>query len=216
MVAILPAIQRRTCDLKLAPGAGNSPSHLTIRCNTGQMEAAPCVPSGAAAPRQRPSEAHRVTLRSKAWSSSTSRASTTSLRWRSRRSSRFLHFYFYFPIIILPQANNKVLSDSDNSFYLKYLDVRVDMPTVVVRHAVIDSHDLSKITAFQEEVGVESASTPMACRLRNLSYSANLKVDIEYTRGNERVTKKDVVIGRIPIMLHSSRFLEWRHSHTTF
>ena len=57
----------------------------------------------------------------------------------------------------------------------------------------------------QEEHGVELAINPMQCRLRNLNYSGAIKVDIEYTRANERVTHKDVVIGRIPIMLHSNK-----------
>ena len=46
--------------------------------------------------------------------------------------------------------------------------------------------------------------TPMDCRLRNLTYAADLRVDIEYTCGNERRQMTDVVIGQIPVMLHSN------------
>jgi DNA-directed RNA polymerase beta subunit len=49
------------------------------------------------------------------------------------------------------------------------------------------------------------------CRLRELTYSAEITVDIEYTRGKDIVVKKGengvgaVVIGRLPLMLRSDR-----------
>lgn len=46
--------------------------------------------------------------------------------------------------------------------------------------------------------------TPHECRLRDLTYSANIYVDVEYTRGRQIVKRKNVMIGRIPIMLRSS------------
>ena len=45
------------------------------------------------------------------------------------------------------------------------------------------------------------AVTPHQCRLRDLTYSAQIVVDIEYTRNKNIVKKSGVVIGRIPIML---------------
>lgn len=47
--------------------------------------------------------------------------------------------------------------------------------------------------------------TPQECRLRDLTYSAPIVVDIEYTRGKQIVTRKGVQIGRLPIMLRSSQ-----------
>lgn len=47
--------------------------------------------------------------------------------------------------------------------------------------------------------------TPHECRLRDMTYSSPIYVDIEYTRGNQRVIRKDLIIGRMPIMLRSSR-----------
>jgi DNA-directed RNA polymerase III subunit RPC2 len=38
--------------------------------------------------------------------------------------------------------------------------------------------------------------TPQEYCLRDLTYSARIFVDIEYTRGNQRVIKNDLVIGR--------------------
>ena len=46
--------------------------------------------------------------------------------------------------------------------------------------------------------------TPHECRLRDLTYSAQIYVDIHYVRGNQRVQRKNVSIGRMPIMLRSS------------
>lgn len=83
------------------------------------------------------------------------------------------------------EANQIVRSDADPNFYLKYLDVEVGKPEI------------------EEGLDVKRASTPHECRLRDMTYSAPITVAIEYTRGNERVIKKDIVIGRIPIMLQS-------------
>ncbi|KAK6640736.1 DNA-directed RNA polymerase III subunit RPC2 [Polyplax serrata] len=84
------------------------------------------------------------------------------------------------------EANQYVRSDVDPNFYLKYLDVEVGVPEI------------------EEGLDVKRASTPHECRLRDMTYSAPITVAIEYTRGNERIIKKDLVIGRIPIMLQSA------------
>ena len=47
--------------------------------------------------------------------------------------------------------------------------------------------------------------TPHECRLRDMTYSAPIKVDLVYVKENQRIRKKGQVIGRIPIMLRSSR-----------
>lgn len=46
--------------------------------------------------------------------------------------------------------------------------------------------------------------TPQECRLRDLTYSAPIYVDVEYVRGRQIVLKKGVLIGRVPMMLRSS------------
>ncbi|EEB11303.1 DNA-directed RNA polymerase III subunit 127.6 kDa polypeptide, putative [Pediculus humanus corporis] len=84
------------------------------------------------------------------------------------------------------EANQYVRSDVDPNFYLKYLDVEVGVPEI------------------EEGLDVKRASTPQECRLRDMTYSAPITVTIEYTRGNERIIKKDLIIGRIPIMLQSA------------
>ena len=84
------------------------------------------------------------------------------------------------------KANEKLTSDADPSFYLKYLNVYVGKPDV------------------EESFNVHVPVSPQECRLRDLNYSAPITVDVEYTRGNQRVIRKDLPIGRMPIMLQSS------------
>ena len=47
--------------------------------------------------------------------------------------------------------------------------------------------------------------TPHECRLRDLTYSAPIKVDLIYVKENQRIRKQGQVIGRMPIMLRSDR-----------
>uniref|UniRef100_A0A1I7WR67 DNA-directed RNA polymerase subunit beta n=1 Tax=Heterorhabditis bacteriophora TaxID=37862 RepID=A0A1I7WR67_HETBA len=85
-------------------------------------------------------------------------------------------------------ANQKITSDANRNFYLKYLDIRIGKPSS--EEGLNQVHD--KIT-------------PQECRLRDMTYSAPISVDVEYTRGNQRVIKRDLTIGRMPIMLRSSK-----------
>lgn len=83
-------------------------------------------------------------------------------------------------------ANERITSMADPMFYLKYLDVRVGSPDVE--------------EGFNQFMG----TNPHDCRLRDLTYSAPITVDIEYTRGQQRVIRNGLPIGRMPIMLRSS------------
>ena len=94
--------------------------------------------------------------------------------------------------IIHAKANEKVTCDTDPNFYLKYTNIHVGKPSV------------------EEDYIVEDI-TPQQCRLRDMTYAAPVTVDVEYTRGKEIVTRTSkngvggVTIGRIPLMLRSSR-----------
>jgi DNA-directed RNA polymerase III subunit RPC2 len=52
---------------------------------------------------------------------------------------------------------------------------------------------------------VESTVTPNECRLRDMTYAAPILVDFEYVRGRKRVKRKGTAIGRMPVMLRSSK-----------
>ncbi|XP_060516602.1 DNA-directed RNA polymerase III subunit RPC2 [Cylas formicarius] len=84
------------------------------------------------------------------------------------------------------EANNTVTCDADPLFYIKYTNVHVGRPDV------------------DEGFNISKSTTPHECRLRDMTYSAPITVDIEYSRGSQRVAKTGLLIGRMPIMLRSS------------
>ncbi|KAL0117470.1 hypothetical protein PUN28_010353 [Cardiocondyla obscurior] len=84
------------------------------------------------------------------------------------------------------EANEEVYSDEDSKFRLKYLSIQVGLPEV------------------QDGCIVSRPTTPHECRLRDLNYSAPIAVDIEYIRNNQKIIRKNIVIGKMPIMLRSS------------
>lgn len=84
------------------------------------------------------------------------------------------------------KANELITSDADPSFYVKYTNISVGKPDI------------------EESFNVTKPISPHECRLRDMTYSAQVTVDIEYTRGNQLVIRRGLPIGRIPIMLRSS------------
>ncbi|KAJ3174991.1 DNA-directed RNA polymerase III core subunit ret1 [Geranomyces variabilis] len=85
-------------------------------------------------------------------------------------------------------ANAKVDSDVDPAFWLKFRDIRVKQPQ-----------------AYDARKGVAYELTPHECRLRDVTYAGTILVDIEYVRGKQLVKKRGIEVGRMPIMLRSSR-----------
>ncbi|KAI3555353.1 DNA-directed RNA polymerase III subunit RPC2 [Colletotrichum abscissum] len=86
------------------------------------------------------------------------------------------------------RANRIVRSDVNSSFWLEFTDIRVERPSRV---------DFNDIRA-QNEV------TPMECRLRDMTYAAPIMVDIAYIRDKSKIVRKNVPLGRLPVMLKSS------------
>eukprot|EP00181_Compsopogon_caeruleus_P003853 CAMPEP_0184677528 /NCGR_PEP_ID=MMETSP0312-20130426/104_1 /TAXON_ID=31354 /ORGANISM="Compsopogon coeruleus, Strain SAG 36.94" /LENGTH=1159 /DNA_ID=CAMNT_0027125439 /DNA_START=2248 /DNA_END=5727 /DNA_ORIENTATION=+ len=87
------------------------------------------------------------------------------------------------------QANEKVLSDADPAFYLRFLNVKVGKPSFEEGSDFVSRQDV----------------TPQECRIRDMTYAAPITVDVQYTRGRDVVLRHDVPIGRMPIMLRSCR-----------
>lgn len=54
---------------------------------------------------------------------------------------------------------------------------------------------------IDEGFNISKPTTPHECRLRDLTYSAPISVDIEYTRGTQRVAKAGLLIGRLVLKL---------------
>lgn len=89
------------------------------------------------------------------------------------------------------KANRFVRSDFDPKFLLEYTDIRVLGPNRAEEDDLTEHH--------------RSNVTPNECRLRDMTYAAPIVVDIIYTRGNTRVKRTSVKIGRMPIMLKSNK-----------
>ncbi|KAF2840277.1 DNA-directed rna polymeras-like protein III subunit [Patellaria atrata CBS 101060] len=88
------------------------------------------------------------------------------------------------------KANQYVRSDVDNKFWWKYTDIRVLSPNRMVED------DLKNY---------KSSITPNECRLRDMTYAAPIYVDVEYRRGEHKIKRRNVSIGRMPIMLRSNK-----------
>ena len=73
--------------------------------------------------------------------------------------------------------NQKISSGiADQTFYLKYLWISVSEPTT-----------------FDDESTQSFAITPpQECRLRDLTYSIQIRVNIEYIKGNQIIPKQNV------------------------
>ena len=92
-------------------------------------------------------------------------------------------------------ANREIVT-VDPEIYLRYHDIYVEYPEDPQPRQSMDKSRHNELT-------------PNQCRLRDLTYSGNIKVNIEYTHrtaaGVALVRRKGVTIGKIPIMLRSAR-----------
>ena len=79
----------------------------------------------------------------------------------------------------------EIRSDHDPKFYLRYEACWIGEPSI------------------EEESYSMLRATPFQCRLRDCTYSAPIYVNVRYTRGNQIVVKRNVIVGRMPIMLRS-------------
>lgn len=87
------------------------------------------------------------------------------------------------------KANREVTSDVDSNFKLEYTDVYVGNP---------ERLDYDNRRSVNE-------ITPNECRLRDMTYAAPIRVDVKYLRGKSTIFRRGVPIGRLPIMLRSSK-----------
>ncbi|RJE22763.1 DNA-directed RNA polymerase [Aspergillus sclerotialis] len=90
------------------------------------------------------------------------------------------------------ESSSTIRSDVDHNFYIKFTDIYVGSP---------------RRSDEPQDAGLdfESTVTPQECRLRDTTYAAPIQVDFEYIRGRQRVIRRGVAIGRIPVMLRSSK-----------
>ncbi|KAI0479286.1 RNA polymerase Rpb2 [Xylariaceae sp. FL0804] len=87
------------------------------------------------------------------------------------------------------KANRTLRSDVDSSFWIEFLDIRVAPP---------DRADVN-------DMRIENKVTPMECRLRDMTYSAKILVDVAYTRDRQKIIRRNVELARMPVMLRSNK-----------
>jgi len=97
------------------------------------------------------------------------------------------------------RANELVTCDADPNFYLKFLDVYLGQPSVEEEFSSERTWETDKFT-------------PQECRLRDTTYSAPIKVDVQYTLGGRVLYRRGLTVGRMPIMLRSKRCLLYGRS----
>ncbi|KAK5108885.1 DNA-directed RNA polymerase III subunit [Meristemomyces frigidus] len=101
--------------------------------------------------------------------------------------------YDYFTEVALKEivrANALVRSDVNRDKFIAFTDIRVGKP-----------NRQEDRTAGHVDTGV----TPNECRLRDITYAAPIYVDVVYSRQSGKVAKKDIQIGRMPMMLRSGK-----------
>ncbi|PFH56517.1 hypothetical protein XA68_16397 [Ophiocordyceps unilateralis] len=99
------------------------------------------------------------------------------------------NFFVEHEIKDIVRANRTIRSDVDSNFWLEFTDIRVDRPR---RQDYNDAKSRTEVT-------------PMECRLRDMTYAAPILVDIAYIRDRQRIVRKGVPLGRMPVMLKSSK-----------
>ena len=97
--------------------------------------------------------------------------------------------------IVQSPSAREIRSEHDPKFYLRYEACWVGEPSIEE-----DSFAMNRITPFQ-------------CRLRDCTYSAPIYVNVRYTRGRQIIVKRNVMIGRMPIMLRSKKCVLRDKSH---
>lgn len=120
------------------------------------------------------------------------------------------------------QASAEIRSDVDPNFYIRYFFLSIHLVSfeyVTLKKATAKLlgllsfrfHDIylgNPRRADEEQdskFDLASTITPNECRLRDMTYAAPILVDFEYVRGRQRVKRNGTAIGRMPVMLRSSK-----------
>ncbi|KAH8820488.1 DNA-directed rna polymerase-like protein III subunit [Xylogone sp. PMI_703] len=99
------------------------------------------------------------------------------------------NFFVEHEIKDIVKANKRITSDVDKYFWLEYTNIEVGEPE---RLDYDDRRPANEIT-------------PNECRLRDMTYAAPIRVDIKYVRGKTIIARRGIPIGRLPVMLRSSK-----------
>ena len=116
------------------------------------------------------------------------------------------NFFVEHELKSIVKANRTIRSDVDDKFFLQ----SVFQTFPVVRVLICSRYDDIRVGNPNriEDQGVErpaSEVTPHECRLRDMTYAAPIYVDFTYSLGKKPTRKRNVQIGRLPIMLRSEK-----------
>lgn len=111
------------------------------------------------------------------------------------------------------RANRTIRSDVDSNFWLEYVSSQQRLLVLDLREAdqVLYLRSFTDIRVDrprrQDHNDAKSRTevTPMECRLRDMTYAAPIVVDIQYIRDKQKIIRKNVPLGRMPVMLKSSK-----------
>lgn len=110
------------------------------------------------------------------------------------------------------RANRIIRSDVNSSFWLEYVPSTPTPPSSQL-HTVDCADQFLRFTDIRVEkpsrvdfndIRAQNEVTPMECRLRDMTYAAPIMVDIAYIRDKSKIVRKNVPLGRLPVMLKSS------------
>uniref|UniRef100_A0AC34RCG1 DNA-directed RNA polymerase n=2 Tax=Panagrolaimus sp. JU765 TaxID=591449 RepID=A0AC34RCG1_9BILA len=110
-------------------------------------------------------------------------------------------------VVILPDGVRNYLTKfvSDEWMIKKGFLTTNDLKKEKLELSIYRKINVGRASYEEDSTFVNDLVTPQECRLRDLTYSAPIFVDLEYTWGNQRVLRRGTVIGRIPIMIRSNR-----------
>jgi len=89
--------------------------------------------------------------------------------------------------IVFAKSNKWITCDADPNWFIEYTNVYLGTPSI------------------KEQMVVED-TTPHQCRIRDLTYSTPIFVDVNYYTGDTKniVSKRGIEIGQMPVMLRSN------------
>ncbi|KAI1266238.1 RNA polymerase Rpb2 [Xylariaceae sp. FL1019] len=83
-----------------------------------------------------------------------------------------------------------IKSDADSTFWMEFLDVRVETPESATQNATTHNPKI----------------TPQECRLRDMTYSARILIDVAYPKERgKKAIRRNVELARMPVMLRSNK-----------
>jgi DNA-directed RNA polymerase III subunit RPC2 len=115
------------------------------------------------------------------------------------------NFFVGHEIKDIVRANRRVTSDVDAAFFLEFVSLCPQNPLYLFVFRYTDIWVGQPERLDYDDRKPTNEITPNECRLRDMTYAAPIRVNIKYLRGRTVVMRRNIAIGRMPIMLRSSK-----------